>query len=131
MQLNITTGYAVCVLIYLAEKKDILSAGEISENLNIPRSVVFKVTDKLVRSGLIETHLGKQGGFSLKKNPEKITLLDTLLIMENTIKITRCLEDDKACFRKSIDNCKIRNFYEKLQQEMEEKFNSITILDLI
>lgn len=131
MQLNTTTGYAICITIYLASKKDIASAHEISEQIKIPRSVVFKVTDKLSRAGIIKNHLGKQGGFSLIKEPKEITLLDILLIMENTIKINRCLEDDELCFRKSEDDCKIRNFYEKFQKEMEEKFNSITIEDFI
>ena len=131
MQLNMTTGYALCVVIYLANKKEVVSANEISEQIVIPRSVVFKVTDKLSRGGFIETYLGKQGGFYLSKCPKEITILDILETMENTMKIVRCLEEDKLCFRKSSDNCKIRNFYEKVQQELEEKFKSITIADLM
>lgn len=130
-QLNITTDYAIRILIFLAINNKTTSSQEISENMGIPKSYVLKVIQQLSKAGMTESYSGKNGGVSLLKSPENITLLDILQVMESTTKINRCLEEDRYCSRFATDNCPVRKFYCVLQEELENKLKEITISSLI
>lgn len=47
--------------------------------------------------------------------------------MESTIKINKCLENDKFCSRSIIENYPLRSFYCDLQDELESRLASTTI----
>lgn len=88
--------------------------------MGIPKNYVLKITHKLVEAGIIERLVGAQGGFSLAQKIDDITLLDILNIMEPTMRVNRCLEEDKFCSRYATENCPVRGFYCKLQEELEK-----------
>ena len=131
MQLNVTTDYAIRVILYLSMKGGISSSKELSEKMAIPEKYVLKVARKLSEAGLTKTHIGKNGGFSVIKPTEKISLLDIISTMENTTKINRCLDEDNFCSRYATETCPVRSFYCILQEEFENKLSLITIQDLI
>lgn len=131
MQINVTTDYAIRVVLYLAVKNSITPSSEIASTMGIPKSYILKITNKLQDAGIAERIVGARGGFMLTKNPEKINLYEIIKIMEPTMKINRCLEDDEYCSRFATDNCPIRNFYTRLQNELESKLQEITVKMLI
>lgn len=131
MQLNVTTDYAIRVILYLSMKGVIVSSKELSEKMTIPEKYILKITKKLSEAGLTKTHIGKNGGFSVIKSAEEINLLDIISTMENTTKINRCLDKDKFCNRHATETCPVRSFYCILQEEIEKKLSLITIQDLI
>ena len=131
MQLNVTTDYAIRVILYLSMKGGIASSKELSEKMVISEKYVLKITKKLSEAGLTKTHIGKNGGFSVIKSAEEINLLDIISTMENTTKINRCLDEDKFCNRYATETCPVRSFYCILQEELENKLSLITIQDLI
>lgn len=131
MQINVTTDYAIRVFLYLAVKNSITPSSEIASAMGIPKSYILKITNKLQDAGIAERIVGARGGFMLTKNPEKINLYEIIKIMEPTMKINRCLEDDEYCSRFATDNCPIRNFYTRLQNELESKLQEITVKMLI
>ena len=118
MQLNVTTDYAIRIVLYLAIKKEITTSKEIGAAMGIPKNYVLKITHKLVEAGIIERLVGAQGGFSLAQKIDDITLLDILNIMEPTMRVNRCLEEDKFCSRYATENCPVRGFYCKMQEEL-------------
>ena len=131
MQINVTTDYAIRVFLYLAVKNSITPSSEIASTMGIPKSYILKITNKLQDAGIAERIVGARGGFMLTKNPEKINLYEIIKIMEPTMKINYCLEDDEYCSRFATDNCPIRNFYTRLQNELESKLQEITVKMLI
>lgn len=88
MQLNVTTDYAIRIILYLALRKEITTSKEIAAAMSIPQNYVLKITHKLVEAGLIKRLVGVQGGFSLDKTVDEITLLDIISIMEPTTRST-------------------------------------------
>ncbi|WP_041140013.1 RrF2 family transcriptional regulator [Beduini massiliensis] len=131
MQLNLTTDYAIRIVIYLSLKKEVVSSAEISEKMGISQNAVLKIIRQLKKAGITNTHIGIQGGFSITKSPKEISLLTIIQVMENTTKINRCLEEDKFCSRFATESCPVRNFYCTLQNELEAKLSSITVQDLL
>lgn len=127
MQLNVTTDYAIRIMLCLCKKGTVVSAREISETMTIPEDYVTKITKKLLRTGLIKSHIGKNGGFSVNVPSEKLTLFTIIQAVENTVKINRCLEADRFCNREATESCPVRSFYCRLQNELETSLSSITI----
>lgn len=124
MQLNITTDYAIRLLLCLEEVGVKKTGPLIAEEMVIPPKYIVKITTKLRTAKLIGSEPGSQGGYYLMKPLENITLMEVLSVMESTVKINRCLEPDAHCSRGGVNRCSIRGFYLALQHEFEEKWLS-------
>lgn len=131
MQINVTTDYAIRTVLYLAIKNSITPSSEIASAMGIPKSYILKITNKLHAAGIVERIVGARGGFILARSSEKIKLYEIIKIMEPTMKINRCLEEDEYCSRFATDNCPVRKFYNKLQNELESKLQKITVKALL
>lgn len=132
MQLNITTDYAIRIILALATKEgEVVSSKEISMTMKIPQKYVLKITRSLVAANLIERRSGVYGGFLLVRKPKDINLLEIIDVMEPTIRINRCLEDDAYCSRFATDNCPVRKFYVGFQSVLKEHFKQVTIQSLL
>lgn len=81
--------------------------------------------------GVIETYIKVKGGYKLKKSADEISLLDIIKIMEKTIKINRCLEEDKYCSINATDECPIHKHYKDIQNSLESRLKEISIKDCI
>ncbi len=131
MQLKISTDYALRVMMYIAKAERTVTSKELSERLLIPQSLVFKICKKLGNSGMIKITTGVQGGFSMLKHPEDISLYDIINLFEPTVQLNRCLESDELCNRSATDFCPAHKFFCKLQRELEEILIGTTLKDLI
>lgn len=131
MQLNLTTDYAIRIVLYLAMKKAAVSSKELSQGLGVPPAYVLKITRRLAGVGLVSASVGMKGGISLAKAPEDISLLEIIQVMENTIQINRCLEADCYCSRYAVENCPVRKVYMTIQKQMEHTLSSMTIRSLM
>lgn len=127
MQLNKTTGYAVKVIMFLSRQIGVVTSEEISEATQISKNYIMRILRKLSNAGLLEMIRGAKGGFKIAKPTNKISLYDVIMIMESTIQINTCLEDEEECGLYHIGACPIRAFYLSLQEELEDKLKSTTI----
>jgi len=131
MQLSLTTDYALRMIHYLSAKKTIVPSSEISENLNIPQQYVQSIGRKLKKAGYVNIMLGTAGGLSLIKKPAEISIYDIVLLMENSIKINRCLADEKLCNRAASSYCVIHAYFAGLQSLVEQDMQSVTFADFL
>lgn len=126
MQLNITTDYAVRCLMYLTHTNRTTSAAEIGEYMCVSKNFVVGIMKKLREAGLVEAVRGTAGGFYLAKPAQEITLYDVVVTMENTLAVSRCLEDG-VCNRNATGSCNVRKFYGVLQNSMNDMLKSINM----
>lgn len=131
MQLNITTDYAIRVVLYLGQCQGKAPAFRIAEEMCIPKGYLEKVLRKLRQASYISADLGTKGGYYLNKGLEDITLGELIGLMENTVKINRCLEADEYCSRGAQMLCGIRRYYAKVQEEMEARIFNISLKEII
>jgi Rrf2 family protein len=93
MQLHNTSQYAVRILSYITNQKNetLLSAKELSEKLAIPYKFLTKIMGELVRTGLIKSIRGREGGYELNKAASEITISDILDIFNDSLHEERCI----------------------------------------
>lgn len=131
MQLKVTTDYAVRTLMYLARHKRIVPIAEIAEAMNIPEKYLNRLGLALRDEGLIVTHRGKNGGYSLGRPPERIRLYDVVALVEGTVALNRCLEEDGCCGRDVAGFCTVYKCYSVMQKKWENFLKGVTIDNLL
>ncbi len=99
MILSRTTQYAIQALIYIATQPRGVSVLNriIAENLGAPPTYLAKVLQNLCRGNLLYSYRGKQGGFCLREEGEKITLMQVVLITEGPGFTEDCVLGLKIC----------------------------------
>ncbi len=132
MQLNLTTGYAIRMVVFLARNVNrVVSSYEISEALKISQKYLVRIGGKLRIAGVVESVSGANGGFSLIRPADDITLYDVVVLMEDTIKIHRCLEFDHFCTQLTAVECPTYRCFTVMQKLWESFLIETTIADLL
>lgn len=105
MQINVTADYAIRAVLYLAIQNKVTASRDIASAMGIPESYILKITNKLLAAGIVKRIVGAKGGFLLARKKEEINLYEILKVMEPTMKINRCLEEDEYCSRFATQSC--------------------------
>jgi Rrf2 family protein len=111
MQVGRRVDYAVRALSYLAGQPQgrVISRADIEKSQDIPSFYLSKIMKDLVAGGLIRSHIGSKGGFTLAKDARAITVKDVYETVERPLVLMECLEEGKnycsycsVCSQKSV-----------------------------
>jgi Rrf2 family transcriptional regulator, iron-sulfur cluster assembly transcription factor len=128
--------YGIRAVIYLASQP--LSDGKtgirkISNDLNLPTPFLAKILQQLAKQKILSSSKGPHGGFSLLKDPGKITLLDIVNTIDGQDVFTNCVMHNGSCegVKKDKKHCPLHEDYEKTRTGLIELFSKRTISDLV
>ena len=133
MQLNMSTDYAIRIILYLAQVKK-ASSQELADKLHISQNYIRKLIRQPEMNKFIHSEPGIHGGLSLKQRAEDISLMDIIHVTEKTTFISCCIEDEGNCVRCTSfqkDNCLIRICYTRIQNRMEKELSKTKITSLL
>lgn len=85
MQINISTDYAIRVVVFLAKHVKTVSSSKLSKEIGVSSRYLLQIGAKLRDAGLIIVNYGPSGGYGLAQPAKEISLLDIILIMEERI----------------------------------------------
>jgi Rrf2 family protein len=111
MNVGRRVDYAVRALSYLAGQPSgkIVSRADIEKSQEIPSFYLSKIMKDLVAGGLVHSHVGSKGGFTLAKAPDTISIKDVYETVERPLVLMECLEKGadycsfcSVCLQKSI-----------------------------
>jgi len=86
-----TVEYALRAIVTIAQHGgQPCTARKISEITQVPSAYLSKLMQGLVRGGLVNSQRGLHGGFVLTKNPEELTFLDIVDVIEPFKRIHHC-----------------------------------------
>lgn len=126
--------YGIRALVYLASRHTRSNIGirEISGDLGLPSPFLAKILQQLAKHKILNSVKGPNGGFSLKKKPESITMLDIVKIIDGDNLFKNCLIHDGACsdVRKSRKACPAHDDYSVIRSKIDGLFRNRTIADL-
>jgi Rrf2 family protein len=120
------TDYAVRCVLYLAREKDqVANVTEIAHAMQIPRTFLAKILQRLIRSKIVGSLRGMNGGFKLAKKPADISLLDIMEAIQGPAGINVCAVDSKKCQRSS--SCAVHPVWVDIRREVENRLKKETI----
>lgn len=93
MQLSTFTDYALRVLIYAAVRPEMRClTADVATAFGISRHHVVKVVNELQHLGYLDTIRGRQGGFALARESERIRVGDVIRRTEGTMTLVECFD---------------------------------------
>ena len=130
MQVTKTLDYAVRSLTYMGHKPvGKHSMKEISEQQHIPLSYLAKIMRRLVKKGLVQSTVGPDGGYILRKPPSEINLRDIYEAIEGEIRMVDCMDSDSVCIL--YDKCTQLPVWDKIQLSMVKILEDTTLEDML
>ena len=128
MNVGRRVDYAVRALSYLAGQSAgmVVSRTDIEKNQDIPSFYLSKIMKDLVTGGLVHSHIGSKGGFTLAKAASAITIKDVYETVERPLVLMECLD-------KGVDYCSFcpvclqKSIWEEAQSVLANFLAGVTI----
>jgi len=86
-----TAEYALRAVVFLAENPDARwTTQSIAEVTQVPAGYLAKVLQNLARAQIVDSQRGVHGGFSLRKPPTQLTVLEVIQAVDPIRRIREC-----------------------------------------
>jgi Rrf2 family protein len=110
-----------------------LTLGEVARGEGLTVAYVAKIVGRLRRAGLVKSVLGRSGGYTLTREPDKITVAEVLNALGgrlyNTDYCSRFAGDKAVCAH--LGDCTIQSLWGVLEGLLEKVLGRTTLLDLL
>tara|TARA_B100001250_G_scaffold312653_1_gene274673 strand:- start:480 stop:932 length:453 start_codon:yes stop_codon:yes gene_type:complete len=130
MKINKLTDYSIVIMtnMVIKDEQAMYTAKELSEVTDIPLPTVTRILKMLSGEKLLESQRGPQGGYSLAKNAENISVAEVIEAMEGPIALTECASDDCGCaFEPS---CVVGKPWQKINKAVNEVLQNINLAEM-
>ncbi|MBN1768353.1 MAG: Rrf2 family transcriptional regulator [Prolixibacteraceae bacterium] len=134
--LSNTCKYAIRALIYLAnfskeEKK--IGIKKISEDLNIPSPFLGKILQSMARERMLSSTKGPNGGFSLGRDAEDISLYDIVVHVDGEKYFNNCIIrlEPCTCFTEEISTCPVHRRFSQIRDDLIRFYKDTSLADII
>ena len=123
--------YAVRALSYLAGQPagKVISRPEFEKKQDIPSHYLSKIMKDLVAGGLVHSHIGSRGGFSLARSAETISIKEVYETVERPIVLMECIEK-RAGYCPYCSVCTQISVWDRAQSLLANYLASVTISDI-
>jgi len=141
LRLTKKADYGLMALKYLAEQAvaaaerpeavpaHAQSAKDIAEAYHIPPQLLAKILQTLARAGLLVSHAGTNGGYSLARSAVEITAFEVIRAIDGPLFITSCITIHGTC--DLAGHCTIKEPLRKVNDSIKDLLSGIRISDLV
>jgi len=133
MGLQLTRGseYALRAVLYLAERpeREISALRAVSNAKGVPESFMAKIFQSLVHAGLVVSHRGARGGFSLARPAGEITVAEVIEAIDGPISLNTCVIHPESCGQST--GCPVNEVWVRAQGAMMDVLAGVTFADLV
>jgi Rrf2 family iron-sulfur cluster assembly transcriptional regulator len=122
--------YGTLGILYLARqpRDHVVLISEIAAAQKVPESYLAKIFQDLAKAGLVRSHRGARGGFTLARAPEDITLRQVIEAIEGPVALNRCLDPREGCERSS--DCPVHTALAAAQESLVSALDGVTLRSL-
>ncbi|TQV64390.1 MAG: Rrf2 family transcriptional regulator [Sulfurovum sp.] len=132
MLLTRASEYALLTLDYLRRHTKPIGAEQLAMDLNIPKSFLAKILQNLAKQGILESHKGAYGGFTIARTADKIFLSEIILASEGKKPLVfDCTQYSETCPYGMIGSCNISPFLANFQNKVDTFLENLTLEDIL
>jgi Rrf2 family iron-sulfur cluster assembly transcriptional regulator len=130
MRLTRGADYGMRGMIYLAQLPmgQVALVKDVANEQNVPESYLAKIFQDLSRSGLMVSHRGAKGGFSLARDPVEISLREMIEAIEGPISLLPCLDPRQRCDR--VQECALYETMSLAQHQLLAQLEKTSLQSL-
>ncbi len=119
---------AIHSMVLIARSENGINAVRIAEMTGFSKNHISKVLQRLVKNDMLKSVRGPSGGFTLKKHPQRISLLNIYESIEGPLEIMDCPLSNEIC---NFDRCIMGNIGTNLTIEFKDFLKNKTLKDYI
>jgi FeS assembly SUF system regulator len=122
--------YGIVLMTHLAlQPGRSFAAPELAEETHIPLPTVSKILKLLAREGLLASHRGVKGGYSLERDPHEVSVAELIAALDGPISFTECIEDSPGlCSQEAF--CRLRTNWQLINRVVRDALGGITLAHL-
>ena len=130
MQVSRKVDYALRAVIYLSQQdtERPVPAKEIAARRRIPIKFLEKIIRDLMRNGIVSSHRGAHGGYTLSRPAAQISFREVIETVEGPISLNVCVAGQKDC--SVLSSCSMQRVWQEGQRRVMEYFSETTLADL-
>jgi Rrf2 family protein len=114
----------------MAEKNgEIISAAELSNELQISWSLIRRILQELNKKGFVRSYKGKGGGFIIESDPQDIFVLELMKIFQGPLSFNRCGVNNQSC--SNMTECQLRKKISDIEEYVTSELKPVTIDSLV
>ena len=123
------TDYGIVLLTHMAahlERR--YNAPELAGEVRLPLPMVSKILKLLTREGLLASHRGTKGGYSLARVPEEISMAEIVAALEGPVAITECIDESSGCTYQPT--CRVRTNWQRINDALRAALAGISLAEM-
>jgi FeS assembly SUF system regulator len=98
LRMSKLTDYGILLLTHMARgDTPMRTAQELAQASQVPVPTVSKILKELCRAGIVDSHRGRRGGYSLARPAEAISVAAIVEALEGPVSVTECSESAGVC----------------------------------
>jgi FeS assembly SUF system regulator len=123
------TDYGIVLLTQFAVREDATSmtAREIASAAKLPLPTVGKLLKQLSHNGLLTSHRGTKGGYSLARPAREITVAQIIEALEGPMALTEC-QAPGVCGQESF--CSVKPNWLVINRTVRDALSNVTLADM-
>lgn len=130
LRMSKLTDYGTVVMTYLAREPDRHhAASEIAACVYVATPTVSKILKMLGRAGLVASHRGTKGGYTLARPANEISVAEIINALEGPIGLTECSSSPGHCVQET--SCSIRTNWQRINVAIRDALEGVTLAEMI
>jgi Rrf2 family transcriptional regulator, iron-sulfur cluster assembly transcription factor len=129
MVLSKTSTYALRILIFMAgESGQNISASSLYKELGIKKQYLRRLLTDLSKSGLIQSTMGRNGGYVFSRDPASIYIYEVIDAIEGFSSFEGCIFGITDC--KQSPQCAMHNTWANARDDLVRVFRNTSLVNL-
>lgn len=131
LRLSKLADYGIVLMTYIARNVGTgpQPARDLASRSNLPLPTVSKVLKALCRAGLLVAHRGKQGGYSISRSIDEVSVADMIAAIDGPIALTECGTYAPALCDLE-PTCPVRQNWVTISLKVREALENLSLADL-
>lgn len=126
------TDYGILLMTHMAARRNGgLSAAELAADARLPLPTVSKLLRLLAKEGLLVSHRGAKGGYSLARPAHQISVAGIISAIEGPVALTLCTTVDQPGDCELESHCPVRGHWQKINRALRVALEEITLSDIV
>ena len=131
IRLGKLTDYGLLLMSQIARRPlELHTARDLAVKCKLPLPTVSKLLKTLLQRGLLASHRGIRGGYSLIRDPHLISITEIISALEGPLALTECSTDVSGLCGLE-HSCPIRDNQRIINQAIQGALERVTLSDLI
>lgn len=129
LRMSKLTDYGTVVMTRLASGAERLhAASEIAAEIRVAVPTVSKILKTLTRAGLVISHRGAKGGYSLARPASTISMVEIIDALEGPVGLTECGSHPGICSQES--SCTLRGNWQLINTAVRRALSAVSLANM-